>query len=172
MNKEIWKDIPNYEGQYQVSNLGNVRSLQFRNGTCTINRIRTLKIKTSGKYNHTKLFKNGKGKNYTIHRLVAITFIPNPNNYKYVNHKDENPRNNKVDNLEWCTMQYNNVYGNRIAKSVKKQSIKINQYDLNNCFIKTWNSMNDAIRYYNNRHILDVCKEKRKTASGYIWKYC
>ena len=108
--EEIWKDISNYEGKYEVSNLGRVRSLSY-NGT---GEIKFLKQSTNKRgYKRVGLCKNGKMKNCYVHRLVAITFIPNPNNHKEVNHKDENPANNNVNNLEWCTSEYNNNYGTR-----------------------------------------------------------
>lgn len=108
--EEIWKDISNYEGKYEVSNLGRVRRLSY-NGT---GEIKFLKQSTNKRrYKRVGLCKNGKMKNCYVHRLVAITFIPNPNNHKEVNHKDENPANNNVNNLEWCTSEYNNNYGTR-----------------------------------------------------------
>ena len=97
MSEEIWKDIKGYEGVYQVSNLCKVRSLQY-------NKQKILKIGYTNKgYGSINLCKNGKISHRNVHRLVAETFIPNPNKYFCVNHKDENPRNNNVDNLEWCT---------------------------------------------------------------------
>lgn len=108
--EEIWKDIINYEGKYEVSNLGRVRSLSY-NGT---GEIKLLKQGTDKKgYKRVGLCKNGKTKHYYVHRLVAITFIPNPDDLSIVNHKDENPANNNVNNLEWCTSEYNNNYGTR-----------------------------------------------------------
>lgn len=111
MNNEIWKDIPNYENLYQISNLGNVKS------------IRTNKILKYG-YSH-----NGykivclKGKMFRVHRLVAEAFISNTNNYPQVNHKNEIKTDNRVDNLEWCSSSYNINYGDRNNKVAKKVSI-------------------------------------------------
>lgn len=169
---EIWKDIKGYENKYQISNYGRVKSLL---NICWHNekkREKILTIKTTGLYPHIRLMNKGIGKNYLIHRLVAETFIPNPNNLPQVNHIDEDKNNNYVLNLEWCDSLYNVNYGLRTKKVKEKLSIKIAQYDLNNNLIKVWDTMNDAIRYYNNnRHICDVCKGKRKMANGYIWKY-
>lgn len=107
--KQIWKDIEGYEGKYQVSNTGRVRSLNY-------NRTGKIKVRKQGKdklgYKSVFLCKDGKNKGYLVHRLVAQAFIPNPNNYPVVNHKDENPSNNTVWNLEWCTQEYNCNYGN------------------------------------------------------------
>lgn len=104
---EIWKDIPGHEGKYQVSNLGRVRSLNY-------NRTGKIKLLKQGNVNGYKvviLYKDGKKKTYLVHRLVAIAFLLNPNNLPIINHKDENPSNNNVNNLEWCTIAYNNTYG-------------------------------------------------------------
>lgn len=104
---EIWKDIYGYEGIYQVSNFGQVRRL------CK-NDNRIIKQEINRGYKRVCLsYKNVK-KHFLVHRLVAFAFIPNPNNYPIINHKDENKLNNNVDNLEWCTHQYNlNYNGNR-----------------------------------------------------------
>ena len=108
--KEMWKDIPGYERLYQVSNLGNVRSLNYnRTGE-----IKLLKQSTNKhEYKLVSLCKNGKTKTCKVHRLVAIAFIPNPNNLPIINHKDEDKTNNNVNNLEWCTYEYNVNYGTR-----------------------------------------------------------
>lgn len=105
---EIWLPIEGYGGLYQVSNYGRVKSLDY-------NRTKQEKILRQGKnkygYLMVVLYKEGKGKTIKIHRLVAQAFIPNPNNYPCVNHKDECKTNNCVDNLEWCTQKYNIKYG-------------------------------------------------------------
>lgn len=114
---EIWRDIPGYEGSYQVSNRGRVKSLLR-------NRIRILKPRKRSrgmKYLNVALFTNGKRKEESIHRLVALAFLPNPNNYPVINHKDENPGNNHVDNLEWCTVEYNYKYSEKTRlKNLRK----------------------------------------------------
>lgn len=113
--EEIWKDIEGYEGLYQISNLGRVRSLDRivnlmnRNGEM-IKGIRKGKILRGSIYKGYKkvaLSIDNKIKDHLIHRLVAVAFIPNPNNYTVVNHIDENPSNNIITNLEWCTTQHN-----------------------------------------------------------------
>ena len=117
--KQIWKDIPGYEGLYEVSNTGRVRSLNY-NGT---GKTKVMKLSTNKLgYKKVGLCKDGKRKVYFIHRLVALAFIPNPNNYPIINHKDENPSNNAVWNLEWCTQKYNINYGNcrkKISEAIK-----------------------------------------------------
>lgn len=128
MEEEIWKDIKNYEGYYQVSNLGRIRSIdryikQYNgyNYSTRIYKGKILKkeIGTRGYYK-VVLQKRRKAKTYNVHRLVAETFIPNPKNLPQVNHKDENKLNNIVDNLEWCTSKYNINFGERNAKVANK----------------------------------------------------
>lgn len=114
--KQCWKDIPGYQALYQVSNTGRVRSLNY-NRTGKIKILKQRKDKLG--YRSVFLCKDGKLKKYSVHRLVALAFIPNPNNYPIINHKDENKINNTVWNLEWCTQEYNNNYGNRNKKISK-----------------------------------------------------
>lgn len=115
--KEVWKPVRNYEGKYMVSNTGKVKSLNYR---------RTGKEKilkpyvNGGGYLSIFLSKDGKGKHYLVHRLVAESFLPNPNNLPCVNHIDENKLNNIVDNLEFCSYSYNNSYNGKAKKVGKK----------------------------------------------------
>ena len=111
---EIWKDIKDFEGLYQVSNLGNVKS--FSRGE------HLLRLNGGRKYIQVILCKEGKTYARLVHRLVAEAFIANPNNLPCINHKDENPKNNRADNLEWCSYQYNNVYNGRLEKCKLKIS--------------------------------------------------
>lgn len=143
--EEIWKDIEGYEGLYQVSNLGRVKSLErkvktINNGTECLKFIceRILKPKTNrGGYKVVLLYNQSKRKHITVHRLVAKAFIPNPSNYPVINHKDECKTNNTVwinedgsidqekSNLEWCTVLYNNNYGTAIKRgSEKRKGVK------------------------------------------------
>ena len=121
--KEIWKSIKNYEGLYEVSNLGRVKSLNY-NKTGKEQILKPAKVKNG--YLLVGLCNNKKVKTYHVHRLVAQTFIPNPNDLPQVNHKDEDKENNCIDNLEWCSAEYNMNYGTRnkrIGKANKNKTI-------------------------------------------------
>ena len=110
--KEIWKNVTGYENYYQVSNFGNVRSLDRLDSAGRKRKGRTLiPIVDNLGYCSVHLLKNGKTKTIRIHRLVALEFLENPLNYKEINHKDENKQNNSVKNLEWCDRKYNMNYG-------------------------------------------------------------
>ena len=191
-----WKDIPGYEGKYQVSNTGEVKSLNYR-GSGKTKLLRQSTDKNG--YKRVGLFKNGKEKKYRVHRLVAIVFLPNPNDLSQVNHKDENPSNNNVNNLEWCTIAYNNTYGTRneraseskrgkhrseetkkkISESIKggnnPNAKSILMYDKEGNFIKRFDCVADANEYFgkarNFGSISDCLTGKQKTAYGYVFKY-
>lgn len=118
---EEWRDIKGYEGLYQVSNFGRVRSLNRMDSIGRQRQGRILKPSSNEwGYPHVVLSKNGKHKTVRVHRLVAIAFLPNPDNLPEVNHKDENKYNNHVNNLEWCNHQYNNGYGTGPERRLKK----------------------------------------------------
>ena len=121
---EIWKDIKGYEGKYQVSNLGRVKSLQRWSGTKYYDREKILSscINKHNGYAYVYLMKNNKAKNVRVHRLVAEAFIDNPNNFPEVNHIDCNRANNNVNNLEWCTRSYNIKYS--FEKGNAKSNLK------------------------------------------------
>ena len=162
MVEEVWKDVPDYEGIYQVSNFGRVKSKR-----------KILKA-INGEYLKVGLSKNGVQKTLTIHRLVAQAFIDNRNDYNFVNHKDENKHNNNSNNLEWCNNLYNVNYGKRNEKISKSQSkYKIIQKDKNNNIIKIWNSIWDLKHNttYETTNIRKCCKKQYKYAYGYKWEY-
>lgn len=168
-NEEIWKDIEEYEGLYQVSSLGIVKNSKGR----------ILKQGKSNKgYLKVNLCKEGKKKTFNIHRLVAQTFIPNPHNYPCVNHKDENPANNNVKNLEWCTVKYNNTYGTAIERRSKKllnredQSKSVLQFTKDGEFVREWSSTAECERNgFDHSAVAKCCNGKLINYKGFIWKY-
>lgn len=182
---EIWKDIEGYEGYYQVSNLGNVRTLHYL-GSNKIQNLKPHKCGSDNNYYNVHLCKNGKTRYYLIHRLVANAFIDNPDNLNEINHKDENPANNCADNLEWCNHIYNINYGSRTEKARVKEtngkgSKPICQYSLDGKLIKIYPSINEARRDgYKNSHIIECCRGYKirdgkiiniTQHKGYKWKY-
>ena len=167
--KEIWKDIKGYEGLYQVSNLGNVRS--HHSGEW---RLLTNVINSSG-YKQYLLYKDGKRKNMRGNRLVAEAFITNPDNLPFVNHKDENPSNDCVENLEWCTCEYNSNYGTaRERMSLNNgKNRPVCMFNVNGDFIREFYNINDAAKFINGVHtcILRCCNGSVFCYKGYIWRY-
>lgn len=173
--EQEWKDIKEYEGLYQVSNLGNIKSLKKtingRWGKTKIKEKMLILANDKDGYKVVTLCKNGKQKTVKVHRLVAEMFIPNYNKLPQINHKDENKSNNCVDNLEWCTSKYNINYGTNIKRRIKKTSKVVLQYDLHKNFVAKYKSVHEAQKNTNVYHIYDCCNRKLKTAGGFIWRY-
>ena len=156
------KDIVEYKGIYAVTPEGEVYSYK---------RKKFLKPWANGDgYLYVRLYKNGKGKKYYIHRLVAEAYIPNPDNLPQINHKDENKTNNCLHNLEWCDAKYNMNYGTRNEKVSNSRKKPIMQYDLGGNFIREWQSATDVGREVQSA-IVKCLKGKANTAYGYKWKY-
>lgn len=182
---EVWKDVVGYEGYYQVSNFGRIYSLPRKH---TKGGFRKFRYDKDG-YARVDLYNDtNKGKVFGVHRLVAIAFIPNPNELPMINHKDENPKNNRADNLEWCNCVYNNNYGTRnIRISLTQKSRegrkgkenprarKVYQFDKKGNFIKVWECINDALKTISEKaqatNISACCNNKLKSAYGYVWRY-
>ena len=164
---EKWKDVRDYEGLYQVSTYGRVKSLAN-------DKEKILKpVKNTRGYVQVNLYKDEKMKHMLIHRLVAIAFIPNTKNYEQINHKDENKINNHVDNLEWCDAKYNCNYGTGIRRRAATLSKAVLQYDLDENLIKRWTSAHEIQRelgYYHG-NICSCCNGKLKQAYKHIWRY-
>lgn len=200
MKKEVWKDVKGYEGLYQVSNKGNVKSLDrlivYKDGRKR--KFKGVKLTSNtGKhgYPYVILSKNEHNKTFKVHRLVARAFIPNPDNLPQVNHKDENRANNNVENLEWCTTKYNINYGHCLENGVKHRDYKksrakidwvsaqrkrvqklykpVIQCTLDGKEIKRFRSAKDVHDEvgFDASTIAKCCKGKQKTSHGYKWKY-
>ena len=191
MNAEQWKDVEGYEGLYQISSYGRVRSLP-RKGTDG----RTIRdsLGNSG-YLQTHLCKNGKSKTIMVHRLVARHFVENPDNLPEVNHIDEDKTNNHASNLEWCTRIQNVKHGTGVermamAHDYKRSAIKsaanhnykevarkeakpLLQFDKDGNLVKRWESLRAAGRALGVScgNISAACNGKQETSYGFIWRY-
>lgn len=168
---ELWKDIKGYEGKYQVSNLGNVRSLNYRR---VKGHIRNLSLRLSGGgYLQASLSNGINSSNMAVHQLVAKAFIENPLCLTEVNHKDENKTNNEVDNLEWCTREYNINHGtgnSRRSKALSKPVMALNP--ATNEVVHRFSSMIEACsKGFNHTNISRCCIGERKTHKGLSWKF-
>ena len=171
---EHWKEIAGYEGLYEVSDLGRVKSLKY-------GKEKILKpLKHTCGYLQVNLFKDGHGKAIYVHRIVAEAFIQNPNNLETVNHKDEDKTNNAVSNLEWMSKRDNDNYGTRNKRvseantNNQKRSKQVQMFDkYTGELLTTFPSTREAERItgISNPHICECCKGKLKSAGGYIWRY-
>lgn len=163
---EIWKDIPGYEGKYSVSNLGRVWSHLTH---------RFLKPNTNYSGYHHCCLTNENGKQwYGVHRLVALAFIPNPDNKPTVNHINENKDDNRVENLEWATFHEQNVHGTRCSRVAEKMPVKpVEKMDLCDVVICRYASIGEAARNENIRseNLVKCLKGRRNTCGGFKWKY-
>lgn len=182
---EEFRDIKGYENLYQISNYGRVKSLKRnvlcgnrynnkkKKRTCQEKILRLTKDKDG--YYRIGLYKKPKRAYLIVHRLIAEAFIPNPNDFPCINHKDEVKTNNSIDNLEWCTVAYNNAYGNRTENAKLKLNKPVLQLDRTLNLLNEYKSVADASMKTNTcrSSIYGCCnnKEHFKTANGYIWKY-
>lgn len=178
---EMWKDIKGYEGIYQISNFGNVCSLNYGKRGYAKNLVP--KVNNCGRL-WVELFNNGVKRQFLIHRLVGEAFIPNPDNLPQINHIDENPKNNCVENLEWCTNEYNIRYFRerhpshaRIRKNTERYNRRldkpVNQIDRGGNVVKQWKDARTVVveMGFNQWSITQCCDGKRHTAYGFRWQY-
>ena len=172
---EIWKDIPTFEGYYQISNLGHVKSfVKSKKHYGETSHLLNPSISSSG-YKEVTLYKSPKcRKKFLVHKLVAEVFLDNPCNYPCVNHKDENKLNNCADNLEWCSYSYNNGYGTARIRSRITKSRPVAQYTLEGIWVATYVTPSIAADMIGcDRHrISDCCNGKTASALGYLWEWC
>jgi hypothetical protein len=178
-NIEIWKPVVGWEDSYMVSNLGRVKSLdryvphrndgyfQFIKG-----KIRKTKFNNGG-YEMITLKKNGKEKTCLVHRLVAEAFLPNSDNLPEVNHKDEDVKNNTLENLEWCDRIYNLHYGTAMQRRSEKIITPVIQFTLDGELIRKWDSMKDVENALgiNRGNVSNACSGRCKSVGGSKWEY-
>ena len=187
--EEIWKEIPGFDGAYQISNFGNVRScdrmIYYKKGNpsapCKHEKSRTInQHKSNSGYYRVGLRKNTIRKFYSVHRLVAQTFLDNPDNKPQVNHIDGNRENNRVDNLEWVTSSENINHAFQTGLShglrgdLSPHKVAVLQYEKDGTLVKEWSCIADAARFLNGNitGICSACRQKNcKTYKGYIWRY-
>lgn len=177
---EIWKDIDGTEGMYRISNRGNIIVRDYRKkgywASCAV-------TEGEGGYKFAYIYYDGVRRRMLVHRLVAKAFVPNPNNYTVVNHRDENPRNNNAENLEWCTTKYNVTYGSAIEKrrqkaiGVYRADNAVAQYTKDGDLVEIYKSARDASfaltgdRMKIAETIVQVCRGARNLCRGYQWRY-
>lgn len=180
--EEVFKDIKGYEGLYQASNLGRIKSLKRyrKNGySGYYQKEQIKKVRNSHGYKLITLYKNSKGTDYRVHRLVAEAFIPNPENKPQVNHINGDKTDNRAENLEWCTNGENQKHAIKNGLKYKVFGLgsssrkKIKQYDLNGNFIKEWDYILLASVNLNisNSAISNCLRGRSKTAGKYYWEY-
>ena len=181
MSKQ-WKEIKGYESRYLISSSGDVISLNYRNTNKT--KMLSWKINNKG-YAWVELRKNGIKEQKLVHRLVAEAFIDNPNGYDVINHKDENPLNNEVDNLEWCNQSYNTIYSMKLHPDRryngkeknkgkgKNMGLVVIQIDREGNVVKEWENSRTIFLEtgMSDYSISEVCRGNRHTAYGYLWRY-
>ena len=172
IEKEVWKDIFGFEGFYQVSDKGRVRSLDRKVWKKNHNAFNSIKGRMLKPYESTGYWKvmlksGDRRRRVNVHRLVAEEFLPNPEKLEYVNHKDENKKNNNLENLEWCTQKYNVYYG---------KNSKIRPIVATNIFTgeqTRYPSMMEAGRIcgFDHRRISETCRNKRESYKDHYWHY-
>ena len=160
MEQDFWKAIPEFNGLYEVSIDGKVKNKYGK----------VLKEDCIKGYLRVRLYKEKKYHRIFVHRLVAMAFIPNPDNLPQINHKNEIKTDNRVENLEWCTVKYNNNYGTRRKRAAMSCSKAIAQYTTGGILIATYKQTKEARKKYG-RCIYSALAGRRNTAYGFIWRY-
>lgn len=177
MNIEWWKYIKGYEGLYMVSTKGRVKSVErcivYKDGRKKVIKEKILKLMLCNNgYYKVGLSKNGIVKEYSVHRLVAEAFKPNPDNLPTVDHINRIRTDNRLENLRWAPYELQQKNRNEIIRINRKDLSKsVLQYTLDMVFVKEYPSVMEAERQTGIRHISECCRGERRTAGGYIWKY-
>ena len=172
--EEVWKAIAGYEGLYQVSNCGRIKSFRHSSRVGTPDEyILKPSISNTG-YCQVTLYDGKTRHKFLVHRLVAMAFIDNPNVYSYINHKDENKKNNSAENLEWCTATYNNNYGTARFRAMLTTSRPVEQRLTTGQLLARYISTSVAseLTGFSKQRIKSCCIGECKTAEGYVWNYC
>ena len=167
---ELWKDIDGYDGRYQVSNLGRLKSVERQTSAGNYLEERILKQRMDSKgYLRVNLAFDGAQKTVAVHRLVALAFVDKPDGLNVVNHKDENKLNNRADNFEWCTTQYNISYGTAPVRRMRRME----QRNKNGELIRCWQSAAEiqTTLGFNQGNIGHCARGKYRYAYGYRWAY-
>lgn len=170
-------EIPGYEGKYQVNRNGEIKVkdtyVVSHKGETSYNRLQRGRVLKGGKTTRGYCFVSLNGKHVFRHQIVASVFIPNPNNYTEINHKDENPGNNIVDNLEWCSHKYNCNYGRRKTANQDKTK-RVGKYDLEGNIVEVYDSLSRAEKLNNSPRgsgIGRCCRGKQKQYMGFKWAF-
>ena len=184
LENEEWRDVHivkgvDFSGYYKASNKGRIKRLEgtvtYRNGRNKHIKEHLLNPKPEKRTGRLHVYLSNGKEHITgfFHQFLAATFIPNPNNYPFVNHKDENPSNNCVENLEWCTKYYNDNYGTARERAWKTMSIPVVQLNIDGSFVKEWQSATKAEEAgFGCATIINRCvKKKLKSHYGYLWLY-
>jgi len=172
---EKWEHVAAYEGKYEVSDLGRVRSLDRKTEHKKYVAYRKGKIMSqSSDQDGYKLVKlsNGKGKMFKVHRLIAMAFISNPYDYPIINHKDNDPSNNTIENLEWCTHQMNIAHMRaQNRKGEHPHQKKIEQWTVEGKLVRVWDGIRVAMRETGVNNIQAVLYGTQNVSGGYVWRY-
>lgn len=171
--EEIWKDISGFEGLYQVSNLGRIKSYhQWKRANCPPEYFLNPSLSNTG-YLQVTLYSNKKRSKLLVHRIVAEAFVPNPSNHPHINHMDEDKTNNCASNLEWCTAAYNNSYGTARFRAILSKSHMVDQFLPSGQLLARYVCITVAseITGIPKQRIKSCCIGECNSSNGFVWKY-